>query len=242
MKVTNKERTVIITGAASGIGKEAASTLRADGAVVVELDLDWTDAAESGDSLRLSVDVSDPDQVASAFRKIPKDLPPVSGVVLAAGIQQRCPTLELDFADWRRVIGVHLDGSLLVAQAAGKRMEEGGSIVFFSSVAEFFGWPERAAYAAAKAGVSALARTLAVEWASLGIRVNAVALGYVDTPLIAKARERGDLVGDPGEKHALGRMAEVGEIVRPIRFLLSDDASFITGTTLFVDGGFSILK
>ena len=111
-----------------------------------------------------------------------------------------------------------------------------------SSVAEFFGWPERVAYAVAKAGISALSRSLAVEWAPRSIRVNAIAPGYVETPMIVAARDRGELPDDPARQHALGRMAGPEEIARPVRFLLSDDASFVTGETLVADGGYRIFR
>ena len=140
------------------------------------------------------------------------------------------------------MLDVHLSGSLYAAQLAAARMTDGGAIVFFSSVAEFFGWPQRVAYAVAKAGVSALGRSLAVEWAERGIRINTIAPGYVETALIHSARDRGELPSDPAAQHTLGRMAAPEEIARPVRFLLSDDASFITGETLVADGGYRIFR
>ena len=114
--------------------------------------------------------------------------------------------------------------------------------MLFSSVAEFFGWPERVAYAVSKAGISALARGLAAEWAPRRIRVNSIAPGYVETPLVRAQRDRGELPDDPARQHALGRMAVAEEIARPVRFLLSADASFITGEVLVADGGYRIFR
>jgi 3-oxoacyl-[acyl-carrier protein] reductase len=163
-------------------------------------------------------------------------------MVYTAGIQRREASERLSLANWRAMLAVHLDGSFLAAQATKRRMNDGGAMVFFSSVAEFFGWPERTPYAVSKAGVSAMARSLAAEWANDAIRVNVVAPGYVDTPMISEARARGDLPVDPVTQHALGRLAAADEIARPVLFLLGEDSSFITGETLMVDGGFRIYR
>ena len=233
---------IIVTGAGSGIGAGVTASLASAGRTVAALDRQWADDEPPPGVERWTVDVADPEAMRACFEQAVPPGTDVTGLVCAAGIQHRSPTISLAAADWHRVLGVHLDGSLFACQFAAERMRRGGSIVLFSSVAEFFGWPERAAYSVAKAGLSALARTLAVEWADRNIRVNSIALGYVDTPLIANARARGELSGDPEGLHALGRMASVPEIVRPIEFLLSDDSSFVTGATVAIDGGFSVLK
>lgn len=233
---------VVVTGAASGIGAALTELLVKDaGLEVVGIDRHWP-TEDTPATLALVADVSNESSLAAAFAEMDAAGRQISGLVCAAGIQQRRPTLELTAAEWRAMIGVHLDGSLFACQLAARRMRPGSAIVLFSSVAEFFGWPERAAYAVAKAGISALARSLAVEWSDRGIRVNVVAPGYVDTPLIAAARARGDLRVEPADLHAVGRLATAREIAEPVRFLLSDAASFITGETLVVDGGYRIFK
>jgi len=155
-------------------------------------------------------------------------------------------TVDLDQADWHSVLGVHLDGTLWAAQAAARSMiahGRGGAIVNFCSVAMDFGWPRRLPYSVAKAGVAALTRTLAVEWAKDRIRVNAVSPGYVDTPMIHDAASVGLLDVDvKARDHALGRLAQPDEIAEVVEFLLSDRSSFVTGEVVRVDGGFSAMK
>lgn len=236
------QSTIIVTGAASGIGLATAQSLADDGASVIACDLQFDGPPAGANIHRHELDVTDQDAVHSLLASACDGLPPLAGAVCAAGIQHRHPTKDLAAADWHRVLSVHLDGALFVSQAAASLMTSGGSIVLFSSVAEFFGWSERAAYASAKAAVSALARTLAVEWADANIRVNSLGLGYVETPMILKARQRGQLPNDPAALHALGRMADVSDVTEPIRFLLSDASRFITGTTMAVDGGYRIFK
>lgn len=234
----------MITGAASGIGRALAELILHRDPHATVIGLDRTVADTGSDRFRLvEVDVSAPKSVEDAFAVLDSpDVPPLRYLVCAAGIQMRHPSVDMSADQWHTVLGVHLDGAFFCAQQARRRMPSGSSIVMFSSVAEVFGWSERAPYAAAKAGISAMVRSLAVEWASAGIRVNAVAPGYVETPLVAAARERGDMKVDPITLHAQGRLAKPVEIAAPVRFLLSDDASFITGETLFVDGGYRIFK
>lgn len=232
---------VVVTGAASGIGSAVVRLLaaREPDRPIVGIDLAWPRGSDVP-CRQLVADVSDQAALAAAFDEA--DLRCVRGLVCAAGIQQRVPSLDVTPDRWRAVLATHVDGSFFASQLAARRMTDGGSIVLFSSVAEFFAWPERTAYAVAKAGISAMARSLAVEWSERGIRVNAIAPGYVDTPLIARARARGELAVEPADLHALGRLADPQEIAAPVSFLLSPDASFITGETLVADGGYRVLK
>ena len=242
----------VITGGASGIGAQAAQLLmeRDELAKVVVLDLSLDRAQEFGAAypdrvLLRALDITDRQAVVEAFDAARQWAGRgVTQLICCAGIQRRIPSIELDPTNWRAVLDVHLDGTLWPCQAAAKHMEDegGGAIVTFSSVAQQFAWPGRLPYAVAKSGISALTRTLAVEWAPLGIRVNAVAPGYVDTPMITAAIASGQLTQDVRALHALNRLANADEIAKAALFLLSEDASFITGEVLFVDGGFSVRK
>ena len=233
----------VVTGAASGIGRAVCAELATvAGVTVAGLDLSWGSDVPDG-LVPMTADVADPASLQLAFDRLDTERhESVRWLVCAAGFTQRTPSADLTPEDWHRMLDVHLSGSLFAAQLAADRMTDGGAIVFFSSVAEFFGWPQRVAYAVAKAGVAALGRTLAVEWAPRNIRVNTIAPGYVETALIQSARDRGELPNDPAGQHAVGRMAAPEEIARPVRFLLSDDASFITGETLVADGGYRIFR
>ena len=169
----------------------------------------------------------------------------LSGLVVCAGNSTNHSSLEMTPEQWREVLDCHLDGHFYMNQAFARSLVsrgQGGAIVNFSSVAHSFAWPRRLPYAVAKAGINALTRTLAIEWAEFGIRVNAVAPGYVNTPLVANAQAAGFLDPSLIDMHAMKRFSDPDEIASGVKFLLSDDASFITGEILTIDGGFSAKK
>jgi NAD(P)-dependent dehydrogenase (short-subunit alcohol dehydrogenase family) len=248
----------LVTGAGSGIGAAAALRALAGGARVAALDVDAAglralgDAAERAGSARplaLEVDVTDEAAVAAAIARCRDELGVPTRVLANAGIEVNGPAHDLPLAAWERVLAVNLRGCFLTARhAIGALLAAGagGSIVCTSSPAAFVGFAGggNAAYAASKGGVSALVRTLALDYASAGIRVNAVVPGATDTPLLVAAVEparrgaaRDELIARARAEVPLGRMADPREIASAVAWLWSDDAAYVTGTHLVCDGG-----
>lgn len=245
-------RSVIVTGGASGIGYAIASLIRqrwTDFVVgLIDLDTATLEGAVrklGGPTTGVACDVSDHDALMAAVRTAAAGTELV-GMVNAAGNHRSCPSIDLTPEDWHEVLGVHLDGTFYGCKAAATLMMEqgtGGSIVNFSSVAKDFAWTARMPYAVAKAGITSLTATLGAEWADAGIRVNAVAPGYINTPMVVSAVERGIIDAEERRlQHAMGRFGEPGEIAEVVEFLLSDRSSFVTSETIRVDGGFSVVK
>ncbi len=217
---------VVVTGGARGIGAATVERFRAEGAAVTVFDL------EPGDG-GVRVDVSDRDSVRAAF----DDLGPVDVVVSNAGVSERGLALDIDERRWRRVLDINLLGVFNVAQAAGRGMLEagGGVILNAASTNGYVGHPFYADYNASKAGVIELTRSLALEWAP-AVRVNAVCPGYVLTPM-QEAEYTPEMLAQVDAKIPLRRHARPEEIAAVYAFLASDDAAYITGAAITVDGG-----
>jgi NAD(P)-dependent dehydrogenase (short-subunit alcohol dehydrogenase family) len=189
------------------------------------------------------VDVSDESAVARACAAIEDRHGPVTGLVNAAGVLGKMhPPHRLSLADWDREIAVDLRGTFVMCREVGTRMcgRRGGAIVNVASVVGMLSAPVHG-YAPAKAGVISLTATLAAEWGRFGVRVNCISPGFTDTPALAKALELGVLNRERLEStSALGRLVQAGEVAAAIRWLLSDEASGITGANLPVDAGFLV--
>lgn len=211
---------VVVTGGSSGIGEATVRRFRDEGAHVVSVALDG----------EIECDVADPEQVAAAFERVGE----LDVLVANAGISIRSPFVDIREEDWRRVLDVNLGGVFRCAQQAARRMDE-GVILVTASTNGLTGHEHYAGYNASKAGVVLLARTMARELAPR-IRVNAVCPGYVLTPM-QRAEYTDEMLAAVDEKIPLGRHAEPEEIAALFAFLASDDARYITGAVLAIDGG-----
>ncbi|MFI7340478.1 SDR family NAD(P)-dependent oxidoreductase [Streptomyces sp. NPDC050085] len=241
-------RTAFVTGAASGIGLAVARRLAAGGAAVAVVDRDPEGAAKAAAELTatgahaiaLTVDVTDPVQMEAAVHTTVAAFGALHLAVNNAGVTSPTAlTADVDLADWRRVLAVNLDGvfhgmkyQLPAILAAG-----GGAIVNMSSVLGSCGFLGASAYSAAKHAVIGLTKTAAIEYAAQGVRVNAVAPGFIDTPLLAEA-DRGvrDLLTS---LHPAGRLGAAEEVAEMTAFLLSERASFATGGVHAIDGAYT---
>lgn len=250
---------VLVTGAASGIGRATTLLWLARGGAVAALDRDdgglqmlVDDAAGLGRRDRLvpiACDVTSTSDLEHAFTRAGELLGPVRGVVANAGIEVNTPLHDLCDDDWERVLRTNLGGAFRTCQVALNTMIAAGlraSIVCVSSPAAFVGFAGggNGAYAASKGGVSALVRSMAIDYAARGIRVNAVVPGATDTPMLlagvpAQDRDaaRADILSRAAREVPLGRLAEPVEIAQAVVWLLSDDSSYVTGSHLVCDGG-----
>ncbi|MCW5653180.1 glucose 1-dehydrogenase [Hydrogenophaga sp.] len=241
-------RVAVVTGAGDGIGWATAQRLAQDFEHVViadvRADVAAQRAAELGAGhLGLGCDVTSEDSVVALMRQVQERFGRLNALVNNAGIgEQTVMTLEQTVEAFDRILAVHLRGTFLASREAGRIFvqQQSGAIVNISSIAGMQGHPGRNAYGAAKAGISTMTAAMASEWARDGIRVNAVAPGYVLTDLVKNLAAKGALdLQDLERCTPMGRTAQPQEIAEAIAFLASDRASFITGVTLPVDGGWA---
>jgi NAD(P)-dependent dehydrogenase (short-subunit alcohol dehydrogenase family) len=237
-------RRAVVIGAGSGIGREAALALAAQGASVVCADLDEPNAArtaeEAGDrASSLALDVLDDDAVTAAAA----GLTDADVVVFTFATNVRKRILDYEMHEFDRVIALNLRGSFAVLRAFGPAMvaRGRGSVIGFTSIRSLTVEPGQSVYAATKAALVQLVRTAAAELGPSGVRVNAIAPGVVETPLTAPIIADPDWYGAYARKTALGRWAQPGEMAGAVVYLASDASSYVTGSVLFVDGGWTAI-
>ena len=242
----NPSKVALVTGAARGIGLATARRFLGEGWHVALLDIDaatldtaMAALAQPDATLALTCDVSDPAAVAAAFDTAMKRFGRLDALVNNAGTAVFKPLLETTHEEWQRVLAVNLTGPFLTTQIAAPLMADtgGGAIVNITSISGLRASTLRVAYGTSKAALAHLTKQQAAELASLGIRVNAVAPGPVDTAM-AKEVHSAEIRADYHDAIPLNRYGLEEELAEAIYFLCSDKASYITGQTLAVDGGF----
>ncbi len=237
--------TALITGGAQGIGYACAETIAGNGARIVLADIDGTGVREAakrlgGDTEAMVCDMGDAAQIAAMFDRIEAEIGPLSVLVNCAGIAIPCDFLETPLEQFTAVIDVNLTGTFLATQLAAKSMIAAGiagSIVNMSSVNAQVAIPTIAAYCASKGGVMQLTKASALALAPHGIRVNAVGPGSIDTAMMAAVNENPEAMRVAMSRTPLKRMGTPREVAEIVAFLASDKASYITGETVYVDGG-----
>ncbi len=241
-------RVALITGAGRGIGRAIALGYAREGADLILTSRSAGELEQAAEAVRAAgvealvapADVTDVAQVRALAQAAIQRFGRVDVLVNAAGIPMVAPTVDLALEDWQRAFDINMTGTFLCCQAIGRLMlaQGRGAIINIASLTSFVGFPQRAAYAATKGAVVQFTKALAVEWAPQGVRVNAIAPGWIRTALqdrlVAEGKlDRGPIIARTPAR----RLGEPDDIVGPAIFLASDEAAFVVGETLVVDGG-----
>lgn len=241
-------RVALVTGSSSGIGRAIAEELAREGATVVVTSRSPARAeevasalvAQGGRAVGFGVELTADTAPAALVARAVRELGRLDVLVNCAGAGQVAASETLAPADWRRILELNLTAPFLCAQAAADAMLAAGRgvIVNVSSLTGHVGLARRAAYTAAKHGLEGLTKALAVEWGRRGVRVVSVAPAYVETPLLAGTMAAGGFtLDDVAARTPLGRLASPEEVARVVAFVASDAASYVTGSSVLVDGG-----
>lgn len=252
-KFSLKGKSVVVTGGAMGLGKAMSRALGEAGAAVAIADINVPAAEATAEEFRaagiptevIRCDVTDPDDVAAMADKAESLFGGIDVLLNNAGIGMHKPTEDITFEEWRRILSVNLDGAFLVAQAIGRKMIKRGrgSIINTASMSGVIAnTPQpQAAYNASKGGVIMLTKSLASEWTKYGVRVNAIAPGYMKTELTAKNfAEGGPMVDTWMEFSPMRRPGQPEELQGIALYLASDASSFTTGGVFLIDGGYTV--
>jgi 3-hydroxybutyrate dehydrogenase len=254
-----REKSALITGAGSGIGKSIAEAFAREGACVAIADLNFEAAqavskqinSAGGRATPTQMDVANEDQVNAVFEQVVRDFGGVDVLVNNAGIQIINPIVNFSFADWRKLVGIHLDGSFLATRAAMRTMisnGRGGTILYLGSVHSHIASPNKSAYVAAKHGILGLAKAVAKEGAKHGIRSNVICPGFVRTPLVEKqipeqAQQLGiteeDVIKNVMLRETVdGEFTSMEDVAATAVFLASFPSNALTGQSIMVSHGF----
>jgi 3-hydroxybutyrate dehydrogenase len=254
-----REKSALITGAGSGIGKSIAEAFAREGACVAIADLNFEAAqavskqinSAGGRATPTQMDVANEDQVNAGFEQVVRDFGGVDVLVNNAGIQIINPIVNFSFADWRKLVGIHLDGSFLATRAAMRAMisnGRGGTILYLGSVHSHIASPNKSAYVAAKHGILGLAKAVAKEGAKHGIRSNVICPGFVRTPLVEKQiPEQAQQLGITEEeviKNVMlretvdGEFTSMEDVAATAVFLASFPSNALTGQSIMISHGF----
>jgi NAD(P)-dependent dehydrogenase (short-subunit alcohol dehydrogenase family) len=242
-----ENKVAIVTGAASGIGLACAQRYAADGATVIGIDRqdcdEWASVSSLSPASKLHLaDVTNADELQAIVATTVAELGQIDILVTAAGIGDGGPVNMLEEDAWDRVIDINLKGTFLSIKAVLDNMmaRRSGSIITIASVEGINGTEGGSAYNASKGGVVLLSKNVAIDYGRMGIRCNTICPGFIETPLFSSVMDSmPDFKADIARQIKLGRFGKAGEIAGAAAFLASDDASYVTGQSLIVDGGYT---
>jgi NAD(P)-dependent dehydrogenase (short-subunit alcohol dehydrogenase family) len=243
-----KNRVAVVLGGTSGIGLAIARGFAQSGAITIASSRDQAKVDATADeleglgarTLRITSDVQDRESLQRLCDEVVLAYGQVDILMVTSGALKKIPSVELSEEDWTRVVDINLNGSFRANQIFGRQMlkQKRGSIINTCSMTTFVSFSEVAVYSASKAGVNMLTKSLACEWATQGVRVNAIAPGIFRTPLNTNALDIPERMAAIIGRTPMGRVGHVDELVGCAIFLASDASSFVTGQTIPVDGGF----